>query len=234
MDDAGEGSGGSGTPDWYDEKSTGDAPETPIDVNLGDLAKFAKEITTERGRLAGNWEEGIQPLLLETGTSFGFSGLNFPETYRLRHLYSLAQQAAGQFYAEAMQGLTAIAWAAETIAIEYEDGDLEGKEGLDAVYDSFSPEDRSRSLAAQTAELTEEAESADEPPPTSESGVPWYMEHSQDPGAGQPGADEPYTGPSTLDHPPPDGTTVSEGEQGEYTIPDDPYNYTPELTGKVP
>lgn len=235
MGAAGPDAYGSGTADWYDDKTTGDAPAVPIDVDLGDLAKFAQDITTERGRFAGNWEEGIQPLLMETGMSFGFSGMNFPETYRLRNLYSVAQQAVGQFYVDAMQGLTAIAWAAETIAIEYEDGDLEGKDGIDAVYDCFSPDDRERSLAAQTEKMKEEAEGADDPPPTSESGVPWYMDHTQDPGAGQPGGSDPATEqPSTLEHPPPDGTTVSEGEPGEYTIPDDPYDYTPELTGKVP
>lgn len=234
MDDAGAGSGGSGAPDWYDAKSTGDVPGVPIDVSLGDLAEFAKDITSERGRFSGNWEEGIQPLLMETGVSFGFSGTNFPETYRLRSLYSLGQQAAAQFYTDAMQGLTAIAWAAETIAIEYEDGDLEGKDGLDAVYECFSPQDRSRSLYTQTQEQAEAAESDDSPPPP-DSGVPWYMDHTQDPAGGQPDSspDSP-SDPSTLEHPPPAGTTVSPGESGEYTIPDDPYDYTPELTGKVP
>lgn len=210
-----------GPPSWYD--SDVPAPEIPsaipVDIRTGDLYKFSNEVAQELARFATNWQEGIQPLFMAGAAAFGNNG-EFHEPYYTRSWHCNVADVTSMFLSDVIRGIAAISTAAQTIAVEYNNGDVEGAEGFDAVFDSFYPADPKDSTNPPATEPDGDGgkgnDGSDNPADTD---TKTKYDENPDPNK-RPEAPEPEGAD--------DRNVLHPGRHGEFPL-DDPYRDVPDL-----
>lgn len=229
------GAGGRDLYPWYDGNAGYyDDDGKDLRVKVEDFNTFSQNVRLEMSNFISNWNSAVFPLMKTCSYAFGTKG-TFLEAAWTRAHHGGVSDGAGLFLKDLGLGFQAISTAAMTLGIEYQNGDAEGAEGMDAVFNTFYPDSDENSLekmreAAEQEDQEGQQNTASEPPAESENP---YDDNDKD-GDGIPDSIDADGGNGSANNPPPDNspaaddTTVGSGK-GETTIPGDPYTDVPEI-----